>query len=103
APPGEGAAEVEDDGAAQGKEGRRDHPLALGTTVPEGDWEVTVNSVDLDATDAVLAENPFNDEPDEGHSYITANVTATYLGSEPSGDTPSGIRVEYVTPDGNSF
>lgn len=103
AAPDEADAAVEDDGADQGKEGSRDNPLALGTTVTEGDWEVTVNSVDLDATDAVLAENPLNDEPDEGHSYITANVTATYLGSEPSGDTPSGIRVEYVTPDGNSF
>lgn len=103
------AAPNEADGAdkngatAQGKEGSRDNPLALGTTVTEGDWEVTVNSVDLDATDAVLAENPLNDEPAEGQGYITANVTATYLGDESSGDTPSGVRVEYVTPDGNSF
>src|SRR5699024_3041712 len=58
AAPDEADAAVEDDGADQGEEGSRDNPLALGTTVTEGDWEVTVNSVDLDATDAVLAENP---------------------------------------------
>src|SRR5699024_10268044 len=103
AAPDEADAAVEDDGADHGEEGGGGNPLALGTTVTAGDGEVIVNSVDLDATGAVLAENPLNGEPDEGHSCITANVTATYLGSEPSGDAPSGIRVEYVTPDGNSF
>ena len=103
AAPDKAQAGEDNDDTEQGKEGSRDNPLALGTTVTDGDWEVTVNSVDLDATDAVLAENPLNEEPAEGKGYITANVTATYLGNESSGDTPSGVRMEYVTPDGNSF
>lgn len=86
-----------------GEEGTRDNPLDLGTSITESDWEVTVNSVDLNATDAVLAENPLNDNPAEGHGYILASVTATYVGDDTSGDTPAGMRVEFVTSSGNSF
>ena len=85
------------------EEGTRDNPLPLGSAIRSGDWEVTLNSVDLNATDAVLSENPFNDEPEEGNGYITANVTATYLGDDPAGETPAGVRVEYVSASGNSF
>lgn len=64
---------------------------------------MTLNSVDLNATDAVLAENPLNDGLEEGNGYLTANVTATYLGDDPEGETPAGVRVEYVSASGNSF
>src|SRR5699024_9462688 len=89
--------------AAGIEEGTRDNPLALGSTISDSDWEVTVNSVDLNATEAVLAENPLNDEPAEGNAYIMANVTATYLGDDPAGASPGGVRVEYVSSEGNSF
>ena len=85
------------------EEGTRDNPLPLGSAIRSGDWEVTLNSVDLNATEAVLSENPLNDEPEEGNGYITANVTATYLGDDPAGETPAGVRVEYVSASGNSF
>ncbi|WP_022871412.1 DUF308 domain-containing protein [Yaniella halotolerans] len=95
---------VDEDAAADdGEEGTRGNPLDLGTTITESDWEVTVNSVDLNATDAVLAENPLNDDPAEGHGYILANVTATYIGDDASGDTLGGVRVEFVSSAGNSF
>lgn len=93
----------EGDAEASGEEGSRDSPLALGTSISESDWEVTVNSVDLNATDAVLAENPLNEDPADGHGYVLANVTATYVGNEAAGDSPGGTRLEYVTADGNSF
>lgn len=93
----------EDDAGAGAEEGTRDNPLTLGTPISESDWEVTLNSVDLNATDAVLAENPLNDEPAEGHGYILANVTATYVGNDSAGDSPGGIRMEYVSSEGNSF
>lgn len=93
----------EPDAEADGEQGTRDHPLPLGSAVSDDEWEVTVNSVDLDATDAVLAENPLNDQPAEGHGYLMANVTATYLGDDPAGASPSGVRVEYVSSEGNSF
>ncbi|HEY4559108.1 MAG TPA: DUF308 domain-containing protein [Enteractinococcus sp.] len=96
-------AEPAEDAEATGEEGTRDNPLPLGTTISDGDWEVTLNSVDLDATEAVLAENPLNDEPETGNGYIMANVTATYLGDDSAGETPAGVRVEYVSAEGNSF
>ena len=103
--PVEGGESVVDEDAAadDGEEGTRGNPLDLGTTITESDWEVTVNSVDLNATDAVLAENPLNDDPAEGHGYILANVTATYIGDDASGDTLGGVRVEFVSSAGNSF
>lgn len=96
---------VGDEAAAEegAEEGSRENPLALGTPISESDWEVTVNSVDLNATDAVLAENPLNDSPAEGRGYVLANVTATYIGNEAAGDSLGGIRVEFVTSEGNSF
>lgn len=96
-------AEPAEDAEATGEKGTRDNPLPLGTTISDGDWEVTLNSVDLDATEAVLAENPLNDEPETGNGYIMANVTATYLGDDSAGETPAGVRVEYVSAEGNSF
>jgi len=95
--------ESAEDAEESGEEGARDNPLPLGATVTDGDWEVTLNSVELNATDAVLAENPLNEEPAEGNGYIMANVTATYLGDDPAGDEPAGVRVEYVSAEGNSF
>lgn len=100
---GENAHDESENEASGGEEGTRDNPLALGSTISDSDWEVTVNSVDLNATEAVLAENPLNDEPAEGNAYIMANVTATYLGDDPGGASPGGVRVEYVSSEGNSF
>lgn len=105
----EAATPVEDDAPADAdeevasEEGTRENPLPLGSTISSDDWEVTLNSVDLNATDAVLAENPLNDGLEEGNGYLTANVTATYLGDDPEGETPAGVRVEYVSASGNSF
>lgn len=95
-------AEPADDAEAVGEEGSRDNPLALGATVSSSDWGVTVNSVDLDATAAIQAENTFNEDPAEGNVYIMAEVTATYTGSDPEGDTPY-VSVEYVSSGGNTF
>lgn len=99
----ENAQDGSDDAADGGEEGTRDNPLALGSAVTASDWEVTVNSVDLSATEAVLAENSLNEEPAEGNGFITVNVTATYLGDDSSGETPMGVGVEYVSSQGNSF
>ncbi len=87
---------------AGSEEGSRDNPLALGTSVSESDWEVTVNSVDLCATEAVLAENPLNEDPAEGNAYIMAHITATYIGDSTDGETP-WVDLEYVSPEGNSY
>lgn len=80
-------------------EGTRGNPYALGSTVSSDDWDVTINSVTLDATDAVMAENPYNDEPGDGNAYALVNITATYTGDE-SGMPALGTTIDYVTADG---
>lgn len=86
----------------QAEEGSRDNPLPIGSTVSDSEWDVTINSVDLNATDAIIAENPLNDAPADGNTYIMVEVSATYTGTNPEGDTP-WVSVEYVSAGGNSF
>lgn len=62
--------------------GSRGNPLPLGETVTVGDWEVSVTQVVEDATDAVLAENQFNDPPADGHQFVTIGIEATYTGTK---------------------
>ncbi len=64
-----------------GPVGSRGNPHLTGETVDIGDWDVTVTEVVADATDAVLAENEFNDPPDDGHQFMTVGITATYTGT----------------------
>ncbi|MDN3312187.1 hypothetical protein QWJ90_14740 [Microbacterium oryzae] len=86
-----------DSGAVEQGSSRTD-PLPLGATITSADWSVTINSVEFDATDAVLAENEINEQPAAGEEYILVNLSATYLG-EAEG-YPADVQVEYVTPDG---
>lgn len=94
----------DDDDAAEesSEEGGRGNPLDLGQSVESGDWKVTVNSVDFDASEAIQAENEFNEAADEGSQYIMANLTVEYTGDDEAGDMPE-LLVEYVTEEGNSF
>ena len=78
----------------------RENPLPLGTTISSDEWDVTVNSIDLNATDALMAENPFNEAPAAGQVYVMANVTAKYKGDDPQGSTPF-VSIAFVTPQGN--
>ncbi|MGQ7788077.1 hypothetical protein [Nesterenkonia sp. K-15-9-6] len=87
---------------ADAEQGTRPNPYPLGSEITTSDWTVTVNSVDLDATDAVLAENPFNEDPEEGHAYILVDLSVQYIGDDPAGDTPM-VSVDYVSAEGNTF
>lgn len=80
----------------------RDNPYPVGSAITEGDWTVTVNEVTLDATQAVLDEDEFNDPPPAGSQYLMVNITALYEGADPQGETPSP-RIEYVTASGNTI
>lgn len=82
-------------------QGTRTSPYPLGSVITDGDWQVTVNSVTADANDAVAAENSFNDPPPAGSQYLLANVTITYTGANPEGETPFAT-IRYVTADGNT-
>ncbi|KUF07286.1 DUF4352 domain-containing protein [Leucobacter sp. G161] len=84
------------------EEGTRDAPYPIGSVITDGDWTLVVNSVTLDATEALTSENMFNDAPAEGSQYLMANVTVTYNGDNADGEMPvPGIA--YVTSEGNTI
>lgn len=78
--------------------GSRENPVPLGTVVSGDDFDVTINSVQLDATDAVMAANQFNEPPPEGSTYALVNATVTYTGEE-SGFAME-VTIDYVTSTG---
>ncbi|MBN1091893.1 DUF4190 and DUF4352 domain-containing protein [Blastococcus sp. TML/M2B] len=57
-----------------------DEVVPLGTPAQIGDYEVVVDSVQLDANDIVAGANQFNDAP-EGQ-YVLAQLTVTYTGAD---------------------
>lgn len=80
-----------------GEQGTRQSPTPIGTEAPVGGgWTAIVNSVNLDATDVVLAANQFNEPPIAGSQYVLANVTITYNGTEASDST--GVRFQALGP-----
>jgi len=88
------------------EQGTRQNPLPLGSTVTldvlgETEWEVTVGPATLDATDTVIAENMFNDPPEEGFQYALLSLTATYIGSE-SGTPSFDLTYSYVSSSGTT-
>lgn len=92
----------EDSEAVDAEAGTRDNPYPIGTTIEQGDWAVTINSVNLNATDELLVENLFNEAPADGTVYMMTNLTATYNGDNPDGEMP-WVTVNYVTVDGNTI
>ncbi|GAA3180248.1 hypothetical protein GCM10010531_37940 [Blastococcus jejuensis] len=54
--------------------------VPLGVPVPVGDYQVTVDLVELDANASVAAANDFN-EPPTGQ-YVITQLTVTYVGAE---------------------
>jgi hypothetical protein len=53
----------------------------IGETATIGDYEVTVTEFVADATDRVLGDNQFNEDPDNG-LYGTVTFDATYVGDD---------------------
>lgn len=76
----------------------RDTPAPIGSVISGREWDLTVNSVTLGATDQVLAANVINQAPEAGYEYILINVTATYTGADKG--MPALVQIGYVTPDG---
>lgn len=61
----------------------RTAPIAVGTpTDIGGGWQLTVSAGAHDITDAVSAENQFNDPPPDGQRYYGVDVTFNYNGVE---------------------
>lgn len=91
------------DGSDESQEsvtGTRENPVPIGSAISSNQWTVVVNSVTLDATSEVMAENQFNDEPAAGNQYALVNYTITYTGDDPQGAVP-WANVSFVTSQGN--
>ena len=78
--------------------GSREEPLATGEAIVTDEYEVVINSIDLNATEQVLAADEYNEAPPEGEIYAIVNVTVTYTGEDSSSDGMVGI--DYVGADG---
>lgn len=96
-----------DAGAPTGDEpGTRDNPLPLGTTVVLSElgtdtWEVSLGQPQLNATDAVLAADEFNEVPPEGFQYAVVPMTVTYVGTE-SASPWFSIELDFVSAAGTT-
>ncbi|MGN7251908.1 DUF308 domain-containing protein [Arthrobacter sp. SAFR-014] len=84
------------------KAGTRENPYPIRSVVESDDWRVVINSVTLNATDAVVAANQFNEAPAKGSEYILVNYSATYIGDDADGQMPAFVSVEYVTAKGTT-
>ena len=60
----------------------RTSPVPVGDTVQLGEWEITVNGFNPNATEAVMAENQFNDPPVEDRVFVLIEATFTYVGND---------------------
>ena len=57
-------------------------PTAVGTGADVGEgWTITVSGPATDITDAVMAENQFNEPPPDGYRFVGVNVVYAYGGA----------------------
>ncbi|HEX7099466.1 MAG TPA: hypothetical protein VF377_09490 [Acidimicrobiia bacterium] len=80
------AAEPSKASTAEGVEGssRLADAVPVGEAAAVGPWTLAVVEVIPDATQLVLAENRFNEPPEEGRQFYMARLEATFDGTESS-------------------
>jgi hypothetical protein len=69
----------------------------------ENQAEVTITDVELNATDAILAENSLNETPPDGYQYALISLTVKQLGTDafPAGGTRGifkGVAEDIASP-----
>ena len=74
--------------------------LPLGADAEVGEYTVTVSNVQLDATDAILGFDEFNDPPDGQYVLITLDVV--YNGTE-EGDPWIDLATKFVGSDSRQY
>lgn len=95
--------EVTDEADASGGDlGTRENPAPLGSVAKIGDWEISITKVNQNAAKLIAKENPFNEPPADGFSFVNWSVEATYVG-ENSGTLWLDTTMKVVGADGNSF
>jgi hypothetical protein len=85
-----------------GELGERRNPIPVGQQAQVGDWEVNVVGAALDATQAVLDENMFNNPPEDGHRYVLVALDAIY-GGEGSSTFWVDMMYAFVGSKGERF
>lgn len=88
--------------ATEAEVGTREDPVEVGTSVDLGDWEVAITEVFKEATEQIMAENEFNEEPAEGRQFVMWSVDATYTGDD-SGTAWIDLGWGFVGSEGNTF
>jgi hypothetical protein len=79
----ESAESADADEAAAGADGTGpESPLPAGSTVEVGDWSLTLASAELDATDAIMEVNQFNEAPADGFQQALLTIDGAYNGTE---------------------
>jgi hypothetical protein len=100
-------AETTADAPAGDGAGTKDAPYALGETftLDDGDGgtlDVTIGTVNWDATDAVMETNSANTAPGDGETYVLVPVSMTYHG-ESTAEPGFALMVDYVSNAGNTY
>jgi hypothetical protein len=75
--------------------GTRANPIPIGDAARIGDWSIAVQRVAPEGTEAVLAENQFNDPPQDGRQFFLINLAATFSGAN-SGSVLGDLRFQAV-------
>lgn len=78
--------------------GSRVEPFPIGRSLVFDEWEVTIDAIDLDGTNAVLDSRYPVDPPDPGTRYALVTATSTYLGDGSA--HARDIRFDFVTASG---
>ncbi|GAA1161971.1 DUF4352 domain-containing protein [Ornithinicoccus hortensis] len=86
-------------GEASGETGSLESPIPMGSTVEVGDWTVTLDAFEKDATQALSGPEFGNPDPPEGSQFSLLSVTATYHG-EDRGSAFMDLWFELLGPDG---
>ncbi len=77
--------------------------MLTATLTAGGEVSIGLGVANWDATEAVMAENQFNDEAPDGSTWVLLPVTIVNV-SAPDAINPSrSFFVSYVAPDGRSF
>ena len=82
--------------------GTIDDPVSAGEWFPVGEWQIAVVGGDTDATEAVLAENEFNDPPAEGNRFVVWRVAVANHGAEPT-QPAIGLTFSSVGPSAVAY
>ncbi|MBP3044455.1 DUF4352 domain-containing protein [Arthrobacter jiangjiafuii] len=62
------------------------NPYSIGEEMVDGDWAMTIDSIDLDANAEIAATDSIISKvaPDPGNTWVILTVTWTYNGDEPA-------------------